>query len=154
MEQDEKFMKLALKEAQKARDEDEVPIGAVAVLDGKVIARAHNTREKTGNALNHAEVLVIGKACKKVGNWRLDGVTLYVTIEPCPMCMGAVLNARIPRLVYGADDPKGGCCGSLYDLNEGKYNHTAEIKKGVLKQECANIIRTYFEEKRRKNKCL
>ncbi|MBR7111291.1 MAG: nucleoside deaminase, partial [Clostridia bacterium] len=88
MDIDQKFMKIALKEAQKARDMDEVPIGAVAVLDGKVIARGHNTRESTGNAINHAEMIVIQKACKKVSNWRLDGVTLYVTIEPCPMCMG------------------------------------------------------------------
>lgn len=154
MEIHEKFMRAALKEAEKARAEDEVPIGAVAVLNGKIIARGHNTRERTGNAINHAEMIVIAKACKKVGNWRLDGVTLYVTIEPCPMCMGAALNARLPELVYGADDPKGGCCGSLYDLNEGKYNHRINITKGILKEDCANIIRTYFEEKRRKNKCL
>lgn len=153
MEIHEKFMRAALKEAEKAREQDEVPIGAVAVLDGKIIARGHNTRERTGNAINHAEIIVIAKACKKVGNWRLDGVTLYVTIEPCPMCMGAALNARLPELVYGADDPKGGCCGSLYDLNEGKYNHKIDIKKGILKEDCAKIIRTYFEEKRRKNKC-
>ncbi len=153
MDIDQKFMRLALKEAEKARAKDEVPVGAVAVLDGKVIARGHNKRESSKNALDHAEVVVIQKACRKVGNWRLDGVTLYVTIEPCPMCMGAVLNSRLPRLVYGADDIKGGCCGSLYDLNEGKYNHTVELKKGVLKEECANIIRTYFEDKRRKNKC-
>ena len=153
MDIDQKFMKIALKEAQKARDIDEVPIGAVAVLDGKVIARGHNTREKTGNAINHAEMIVIQKACKKVGNWRLDGVTLYVTIEPCPMCMGAVLNSRLKRVVFGAYDKKGGACGSLYDLNEGKYNHTVEMKSGVLETECGQIIRTYFEEKRRKNKC-
>lgn len=153
MDIDQKFMKIALKEAQKARDMDEVPIGAVAVLDGKVIARGHNTREKTGNAINHAEMIVIQKACKKVSNWRLDGVTLYVTIEPCPMCMGAVLNSRLKRLVFGAYDKKGGACGSLYNLNEGKYNHTVELKSGVLETECGQIIRTYFEEKRRKNKC-
>ena len=153
MDLDQKFMKLAICQAQKAKEMDEVPIGAIAVLDGKVIARAHNTREKTGNALNHAEVLAIQKACKKVGNWRLDEVTLYVTIEPCPMCMGAMLNARLKRLVYGADDKKGGACGTLYDLNDGKYNHTISVTKGVLKDDCANIIRTYFEDKRRKNKC-
>lgn len=153
MDLDQKFMKLAIRQAQKAKEMDEVPIGAIAVLDGKVIARAHNTREKTGNALNHAEVLAIQKACKKVGNWRLDEVTLYVTIEPCPMCMGAMLNARLKRLVYGADDKKGGACGTLYDLNDGRYNHTISVTKGVLKEDCANIIRTYFEDKRRKNKC-
>ena len=153
MDLDQKFMKLAICQAQKAKEMDEVPIGAIAVLDGKVIARAHNTREKTGNALNHAEVLAIQKACKKVGNWRLDEVTLYVTIEPCPMCMGSMLNARLKRLVYGADDKKGGACGTLYNLNDGKYNHTISVTKGVLKDDCANIIRTYFEDKRRKNKC-
>ncbi|MBQ2715064.1 MAG: tRNA adenosine(34) deaminase TadA [Clostridia bacterium] len=154
MTTEEKFMKKALLEAKKAKDEDEVPIGAVAVLDGKIIARGHNNRERTQNALNHAEMIVIQKACKKLQSWRLDGVTLYVTIEPCPMCMGAILNARIPKLVYGADDKKAGCCGTLYDLNEGKFNHVTEIEKGVLKEECAEIIRTYFEDKRRKKKCL
>lgn len=150
---DEKFMKKALREAQKARDEDEVPIGAVAVVDGKVIARGHNDRERSQNAVNHAEIIVIQKACKKLKSWRLDNLTLYVTIEPCPMCMGAILNARIPRLVFGARDKKAGCCGTLYDLNEGKFNHVCEIEEGVLQEECANIIRTYFEDKRRRKKC-
>lgn len=152
MTTDEKFMKKALKEAEKAVVEDEVPVGAVAVLDGKVIARAHNNRERTQNAVNHAEILVIQKACKKLSSWRLDGVTLYVTIEPCPMCMGAIINARIPRVVYGARDKKAGCCGTLYDLNEGKFNHVTSITQGVLEEECGGIIRSYFEEKRRK-KC-
>ena len=152
MTTDEKFMKKALLEAEKAVAEDEVPVGAIAVLDGKVIARAHNNRERTQNAINHAEMLVIQKACKKLGSWRLDGVTLYVTIEPCPMCMGAIINARVPRVVYGARDKKAGCCGTLYDLNEGKFNHTTQITQGVLEQECGGIIRRYFESKRRK-KC-
>lgn len=151
---DEKFMKQALKEAQKARDEDEVPIGAVVVLGDKVIARGRNNRERTQNAVNHAEIIAIQKACKKLGSWRLDDTTLYVTIEPCPMCMGAILNARIPRVVFGARDKKAGCCGTLYDLNEGKFNHVCEIREGVLEEECANIIRTYFEDKRRQKKCL
>ena len=149
---DEKFMLKALLEAEKAVKEDEVPVGAIAVLDGKIIARAHNNRERTQNAINHAEMLVIQKACKKLGSWRLDGVTLYVTIEPCPMCMGAIINARVPRVVYGARDKKAGCCGTLYDLNEGKFNHTTQITQGVLEDECGGIIRRYFEEKRRK-KC-
>ena len=152
MTTDEKFMKKALLEAEKAVLEDEVPVGAIAVLDGKVIARAHNNRERTQNAINHAEMLVIQKACKKLGSWRLDGVTLYVTIEPCPMCMGAIINARVPRVVFGARDKKAGCCGTLYDLNEGKFNHTTQITQGVLEQECGGIIRRYFESKRRK-KC-
>lgn len=149
---DEKFMKCALREAQKAVLEDEVPIGAIAVLDGKIIARAHNNRERTQNAINHAEMLVIQKACKKLKSWRLDGVTLYVTIEPCPMCMGAIINARLPRVVYGASDKKAGCCGTLYDLNEGKFNHVTSLTAGVLQDECGGIIRRYFEEKRKK-KC-
>lgn len=152
MSLDEIFMKKALKEAQKAVLEDEVPVGAIAVFDGKVIARAHNNRERTQNAINHAEMIVIQKACKKLSSWRLDGVTLYVTIEPCPMCMGAIINARIPRVVYGARDKKAGCCGTLYDLNEGKFNHVTSITQGVLEEECGGIIRRYFEEKRRK-KC-
>lgn len=152
MTTDEKFMKKALLEAEKAVVEDEVPVGAIAVLDGKIIARAHNNRERTQNAINHAEMLVIQKACKKLASWRLDGVTLYVTIEPCPMCMGAIINARVPRVVYGARDKKAGCCGTLYDLNEGKFNHTTQITQGVLEDECGGIIRRYFEEKRRK-KC-
>ena len=150
---DEKFMKMALKQAEKARDEDEVPIGAVAVFNGKVIARGRNNRERTQNAINHAEIIAIQKACKKLNSWRLDGVTLYVTIEPCPMCMGAILNARIPRLVFGARDKKGGCCGTLYNLNEGKFNHVCEICDGVLERQCGEIISTYFEEKRRNKKC-
>lgn len=152
MTTDEKFMKKALLEAEKAVVEDEVPVGAIAVFDGKIIARAHNNRERTQNAINHAEMLVIQKACKKLASWRLDGVTLYVTIEPCPMCMGAIINARVPRVVYGARDKKAGCCGTLYDLNEGKFNHTTQITQGVLEQECGGIIRRYFESKRRK-KC-
>lgn len=152
MSSDEIFMKKALKEAQKAVLEDEVPVGAIAVFEGKVIARAHNNRERTQNAINHAEMIVIQKACKKLSSWRLDGVTLYVTIEPCPMCMGAIINARIPRVVYGARDKKAGCCGTLYDLNEGKFNHVTSITQGVLEEECGGIIRRYFEEKRRK-KC-
>ena len=152
MTTDEKFMKKALLEAEKAVLEDEVPVGAIAVLDGKIIARAHNNRERTQNAINHAEMLVIQKACKKLASWRLDGVTLYVTIEPCPMCMGAIINARVPRVVYGARDKKAGCCGTLYDLNEGKFNHTTQITQGVLEDECGGIIRRYFESKRRK-KC-
>ena len=152
MSSDEIFMKKALKEAQKAVLEDEVPVGAIAVFEGKVIARAHNNRERTQNAINHAEMIVIQKACKKLSSWRLDGVTLYVTVEPCPMCMGAIINARIPRVVYGARDKKAGCCGTLYDLNEGKFNHVTSITQGVLEEECGGIIRRYFEEKRRK-KC-
>ena len=153
MSLDEKYMKIALREAEKAREEDEVPIGAVIVVDGKVIARGRNNRERTQNAINHAEIIAISKACKKTGSWRLDGATLYVTIEPCPMCMGAILNARIPRVVFGATDKKGGCCGTLYNLNEGKFNHVCEIERGVLEEECGKIIRTYFEDKRRKQKC-
>ena len=146
-------MKIALKEGEKARLEDEVPIGAIVVVDGKVIARGRNNRERTQNAINHAEMIAIQKACKKLKSWRLDKATLYVTIEPCPMCMGAILNARIPRLVFGAKDKKGGCCGTLYNLNEGKFNHVCEVVSGVLERRSGEIISTYFEEKRRNKKC-
>lgn len=145
---DIKFMKKALHQARRAMAIDEVPIGAVIVKEGKVIARGHNLRESKADPTAHAEIVAIRKAAKKIGNWRLDDCTLYVTIEPCPMCMGAMINARLPRLVYGADDPKAGAAGTLYDLNEGKLNHTCEITKGVLAEECGGIISGYFSAKR------
>ena len=150
MDIDQKFMKLALREANKAKEEDEVPIGAVAVLDGKVIARGHNTREKTGNAINHAEMIVIQKACKKVGNWRLDQVTIYVTIEPCPMCMGAIINSRMGKVIYGAKDAKAGACGSVLNMNSYPLNHKPVVKGGFMKDECAQILTDFFKNKRSK----
>ncbi len=147
---DDRFMRMALKQAERAARADEVPVGAVVVKDGKVIARAGNTREKSADPSAHAEFKAMVRAAKKAGNWRLDGCTLYVTLEPCPMCAGLALNARLPRLVYGAADPKSGAIDSLYALNDGRYNHTMEVTSGVLREECAGILTEYFKEKRRK----
>ena len=113
---DEYFMKQALARARKAESLDEVPVGAVVVKDGKVIASGYNLRESRQDATLHAEMVAIRRACKKLGSFRLEGCTLYVTLEPCPMCAGAIVNARLPRIVYGASDPKAGCCGTLYEL--------------------------------------
>ena len=148
MTQDEKYMKSALKEAQKAALKDEVPVGAVIVKDGKIISRGHNLRENKKDPSAHAEFICMLKAAKKLNGWRLLGCTLYVTIEPCPMCAGLIINSRIPRVVFGAHDKKAGAFGSIYNLNEGKLNHVCEITSGVLESECSEIIKTYFKEKR------
>lgn len=146
---DEYYMKLALREAQKAFDKAEAPIGALIVRDGTVIARAHNLRETKKNALGHAELLAIDKACKKLGGWRLVGCTLYVTLEPCPMCSGAIINSRLPRVVFGARDPKAGCCDSVANLFEMPFNHRPEIVGGVLEQQCSEILTRFFKTLRK-----
>ena len=148
---DEGYMRLALEEAQKAHQKDEVPVGAVVVRDGKVIAKAHNLRETKKDPLAHAELLAIKKAAKKLKGWRLAGCTLYITLEPCPMCAGAVVNARIPRVVYAAKDPKAGALGSVCDLNEGRLNHTAEVTSGVLKDPASALLKRYFKNKRKRS---
>lgn len=145
-------MKLALDMAEKAKKKDEVPVGAIIVCNGKIIAKAYNTRETKKNPLGHAEILAIQKASKKLGGWRLLDCTLYVTLEPCPMCAGAIVNARIDHVVFGAYDPKGGAFGSIYNLAEGKLNHTPVVTGGVLQKECANCLKTYFSEKRKQKK--
>ena len=145
---DEIFMRLALAEAEKAKNEDEVPVGAVIVRNGEVIASAYNTREYGKNALYHAEIKAIDEACKRLGGWRLIGCTLYVTMEPCAMCAGAIINARIPRLVFGAPDLRFGAFGSLINLADVPLNHKPEIVGGVLKEENVNILRNYFKKKR------
>ena len=151
MTQDEKFMRLALKEAAKAALQDEVPIGAVVVKEGKVIARAHNQKEKRNCALYHAETVAIQKATKTVGNWWLEGCTLYVTLEPCAMCAGAIMNSRLDRVVYGAKDPRFGFLGSVANLNEDyPTNHRFEVTGGVLAAECATVVSAFFREKREK----
>ena len=150
MTPDEKYMRAALREAQKAADIDEVPVGAVVVRDGKIIARAHNMRETKKLPTGHAELIAMEKAAKKLGGWRLIGCTLYVTLEPCPMCAGCAINARLPRLVFGAYDGKAGAFGSVYDLNEGKLNHTIEAEGGVLQDECAAMLSDFFKKKRKK----
>ncbi len=145
----EKFMKQAIKEAIKARNKDEVPIGAVIVLDGKIISRAHNLMEKTQMATAHAEILAINKACKKLKSWRLDNAEMYVTIEPCAMCAGAIANARIKKVYFGAYETKSGCAESKYPvLSDSGLNHTVEYLGGIERDICANIIKNYFKSKR------
>lgn len=145
----EQYMVLALKEAEKALNKQEVPIGAVIVRDGQVISRAHNLRETRQSATAHAEVLAIEKACRKLGTWRLEGCVLYVTLEPCTMCAGASILSRVDGIVYGAHDPKGGSFGSLYDLSLVRgFNHYPWILSGVLETECGQILKTFFSRKR------
>lgn len=146
---DEKFMRRAIELARKAEKLDEVPVGALAVLDGEIIAEAYNTREGDKCATHHAEIIVIERACAKMGGWRLPGVTLYVTMEPCAMCAGAIINARIPRVVYGASDLRFGAFGSLLDLSSLPLNHKPEISGGVLGEECRCILSEYFKKKRK-----
>ena len=149
MNLDEKYMRIALKEAQKAIIFDEVPVGAIIVKDDKIIARAFNKRETTNDPTSHAEVSAIRKACKKLNSWRLEDATIYVTIEPCSMCAGTLLQCRIGRIVYGAKDPKGGAIESSLKLFEAKnINHHPQILGGVLQQECSSIISNYFKSKR------
>ncbi len=148
---DEYYMGLALEEAKAAFLEGEVPIGAVIVRDGKVIARAHNLRELSKNAIAHAEILAIQRACDFLGGWRLTRSTLYVTIEPCPMCAGAILQSRIERVVIGAMDAKAGACGSIVNLlNHSAFNHQSEIKTGVLEADCKKIMQDFFSQLRKK----
>ena len=145
------YMELALEEARRAYSKGEVPIGAVLVVDDKVIAKAHNTREENQQALNHAEMLVIKEGCEKQGFWRLDNSYLYTTVEPCVMCSGAIVQARIENVIYGASDPKYGCCGSCIDLvGENKFNHQAKVISGVLEEECSTLMKNFFKELREK----
>ena len=147
---DEFFMHEALKQARKAAAKSEVPVGCVVVLDDKIIGRGHNLRNARGNALYHAEMLAINQACKQVGDWRLDNCTIYVTTEPCPMCAGAILQARIPRLVYGTKSPKAGAAGSLINLlNDPRFNHVVHITCGILETECAALMSGFFASLRR-----
>lgn len=147
---DEKFMALALKQAQIAQKEDEVPVGCVIVQNNKVIAKSHNKKIKQNSALAHAELIAIKKAQRKLNDWHLNDCTLFVTLEPCAMCSGACINARIGRVVFGAKDPKAGCCGTLYNLPQDKrFNHRPEVCGGVLEQECANILTKFFKTKRK-----
>ena len=146
---DEYFMREALKEAEKAYALSEIPIGAVLVHEGEIIARAHNRRELDNDATAHAEILAIREANERLGRWRLTGCALYVTIEPCPMCAGAVVNARVDRVVYGGSDYKGGAVESLFNvLTHPGLNHEPQIVSGVLGDECADIMRRFFRERR------
>ena len=153
VQSDEFYMKKALAQAKRSAGEGEVPVGAVIVWeDGEIVGRGRNRREKKKCALCHAEIEAIEKACKKLGGWRLHRATLYVTMEPCPMCAGAIMNARIPRLVYGARDPKAGAYGSVYDLNSFPLNHKTCVTAGVLEKDCAALLDGFFTELRKKKK--
>ncbi|MDC7772453.1 MULTISPECIES: tRNA adenosine(34) deaminase TadA [Priestia] len=150
---DEKYMRLAIDEALKAKDKLEVPIGAVIVQDDEVVASAYNLRETEQRSVAHAELLAIDEACKKLGTWRLEDATLYVTLEPCPMCAGAIVLSRVKRVVFGAYDPKGGCAGTLLNLLEfEKFNHQAEVVGGMLEEECGSLLTTFFRELRQRKK--
>ena len=147
------FMQLAMEEAEQALRENEVPVGAVVVFDGRVIARAHNQREQLHDPTAHAEMIAITQAAESRQSWRLDGCTLYVTLEPCPMCAGAILQARLPTLVYGASDPKAGAVDSLFRLlDDPRLNHRVETIAGVSAGPCGEILSRFFQEQRRLGK--
>jgi tRNA(adenine34) deaminase len=144
------MMKIAIEEAKLAAEEDEVPVGAVIARDGMILARCHNMLEGNKCATHHAEILAIEECCRALGGWRLPGVTLYITLEPCAMCTGAIINARIPRVVFGAKDLRFGAMGSLVDLPALPFNHKPEILGGVLEDQCVEVLRSYFRKKREK----
>ena len=149
----ENYMKLAIEEAKKAWKMDEVPIGAIVVYKVEVIGRGHNLRENEQSPSAHAEMLAIQEASEYLNSWRLEDTTLYVTLEPCVMCSGAIVMSRIPHVVYGASDPKGGCSGSLMNLIEDtRFNHRSTVERGILAEECGEMLRTFFKEKRAKKK--
>ena len=153
MTTDEKYMRAAIGQAKKASAIGEVPIGCVIVYEDHIIARGYNRRTIDQNVLSHAEINAIKKACKKMGDWRLEDCTMYVTLEPCPMCAGAIVQARIPRVVIGCMNQKAGCAGSILDmLHEERFNHQAETKTGVLGEECSLMMKTFFKELREKKK--
>ncbi|HLR08618.1 MAG TPA: tRNA adenosine(34) deaminase TadA [Bacillota bacterium] len=150
---DEIFMKEAINQAINAREHGEVPIGAVIVHDGEVIATGYNVRETRQETLSHAELIAIQQANQTIGSWRLEDCTLYVTLEPCPMCAGAIVQSRIKRVVFGAFDPKAGCAGSLMNLLEDeRFNHQAEVTSGVLEQECSQLLTDFFQVLRQRKK--
>ncbi|WP_139193046.1 tRNA adenosine(34) deaminase TadA [Anaerobacillus alkalilacustris] len=153
VEEDILFMRKALEVAQQAENIDEVPIGAVVVKNGVIIATGYNRREIDQRAIAHAELLAIDEACRVLGTWRLTDCTLYVTLEPCPMCAGAIVQSRVERVVYGASDPKGGCGGTIFNLlNEERFNHQCVVEKGVLEQECGERLTNFFRKLRKRNK--
>ncbi len=149
----EKFMKIALKEAKKAYDKEEIPVGAVIVKDGKVVAKAHNLKEQKNDTTKHAEILAIQKASKKLDSWRLQDCEMYVTLEPCSMCAGALIQSRIKKVYIGTMDYKTGACGSVLNLlNDYKFNHYVEIETGILADECEKILKDFFKELRKNKK--
>lgn len=150
-EQDVIYMKQALALAREAAIYGEVPVGALVVRDGEIIGRGYNRRETWGSAIAHAEILAIEEACRAVGSWRLHGCTLYVTLEPCPMCTGAIVNARLDRVVFGLKDPAAGCCGSVLNINRYPFSHAFVIESGVCEEACAEILSKFFRERRKEN---
>ena len=149
----EHYMQLALEQARRAEAAGDVPVGAVIERGGQLVAAAHNQREQLGDPTAHAEMIAITQAAEAVGNWRLSGCVLYVTLEPCPMCAGAILQARLPGIVYGADDPKAGAVASLYQLlADPRLNHQTEVAAGLLADECGGLLRAFFAEQRRRGK--
>ena len=150
---EEKYMKEALKQAKKAYALGEVPIGCVIVHEGKIIGRGYNRRNTDKNTLAHAEITAINKASKVIGDWRLEKCTLYVTLEPCQMCAGAIVQARIPEVVMGCMNPKAGCAGSILNILEmPQFNHQVKVTRGILEAECSQMLKTFFEELRIRNK--
>lgn len=153
MNQEEKFMKAAIREAKKAEKLEEVPIGCVIVYNDKIIARGYNRRNTDKNTLAHAELLAIKKASKKLGDWRLEGCTMYVTLEPCQMCAGAIVQARMDKVVIGSMNPKAGCAGSVLNLLQiSAFNHQVALEKGVLEEECSTMLSSFFRTLREKKK--
>lgn len=147
--EDLQFMHTALAEAHQAAEEGEVPVGAVVICRGDIIAAAHNQRETLRDPTAHAEMIALTQAAESLGAWRLEGCTLYVTLEPCPMCAGAIVQARVPRVVYGASDPKAGAVESLYELlNDSRLNHRCEVTAGVLAEECGSVLSDFFRSRR------
>jgi tRNA(adenine34) deaminase len=155
MDEDIRYMRQALTQARKAAALGEVPIGCVIVYEGKVIGRGYNRRNTDKSTLAHAEITAIKKATKIIGDWRLEDCTLYVTLEPCQMCAGAIIQARIPRVVIGAMNPKAGCAGSIFNiLEEPAFNHQAQVTRGVLEEECSQVLKEFFHDLRIRNKIL
>lgn len=153
MTTDEKYMKEAIRQAKKAYQREETPIGCVIVCEGRIIARGYNKRNWKKNTLAHAEIIAINKASRIIGDWRLENCTMYVTLEPCPMCAGAIVQARIPRVVVGSMNPKAGCAGSVINLLQTpRFNHQAELITGILADECSRLMTGFFKELRQKRK--
>ncbi|MFF2484250.1 tRNA adenosine(34) deaminase TadA [Paenibacillus sp. NPDC058071] len=152
-EEDQAWMQQAIEEARKAELIGEVPIGAVVVKNGEIIGRGYNLRETKHDPTAHAEMVAIREACEHLGAWRLLDCTLYVTLEPCPMCAGAIVQSRVKRVVYGTEDPKAGCAGTLMNLlQEPRFNHETELTSGILRPECASLLTEFFRKLRNKNK--
>lgn len=151
--EDQQFMKLAIEQAKVAEENGDVPIGAVIVYKDQVIGRAYNQREQLNDPTAHAEIIALTQAAAYLSSWRLNGCTIYVTLEPCPMCAGALVLARIDRLVYGCDDPKAGACKSLYNIvQDERLNHRLEVASGVLEEDCSELLQGFFARRRRENK--